>query len=143
MDWSQIRKDLKREEGWSGTVYQDSLGFWTIGYGFLVDSRRGDKLPLSVAEAWLDYKIQEKADGLDAAIPWWKTQPEGVQNALLNMTYQMGVEGLLKFKNTLRLLQAGDREGAANSALASKWAKQTPARAKRVTDQMRGSNELV
>lgn len=139
MNWSEIRKEIKREEGWRGTVYQDSLGFWTIGYGFLVDSRKGDKLPLSVAEQWLDYKIQEKIDALDAALPWWKSQPDEVQNALLNMSYQMGVEGLLKFKNTLALIKAGKYADAADNALKSLWAKQTPERAKRVTDMIRNA----
>ena len=141
MNWDEIRKDIKREEGWSGTVYKDSLGYWTLGYGFLVDYRKNDKLPLSVAETWLDYKIQEKVDGLDSVLPWWKTQPDEVQNALLNMAYQMGVDGLAKFTTTLARLQAGDRKGAAESAMQSKWAKQTPARAKRVTDMIRGSSE--
>jgi len=138
VNWSEIKKELKREEGWKGTAYQDSLGFWTIGYGFLVDSRKGDRLPMAVAETWLESKIQEKVDALDAGLPWWRKQPDEVQNALLNMAYQLGVEGLKGFHTTLARLQAGDREGAANSALQSKWAKQTPERAKRVTDQIRG-----
>jgi lysozyme len=49
------------------------------------------------------------------------------------------VPGLLKFKTTLSLLQAGDRAGAAAQALKSLWAKQTPNRAKRVTDLIRGT----
>lgn len=139
MNFSEVRKEIKREEGWSGTVYQDSLGFWTIGYGFLVDSRKGDKLPLSVAEAWLDYKIQEKVDALFLALPWLKDQPEAVQNALVGMSYQLGVEGLLKFKNTLGLIKVGQYQEAADNALKSLWAQQTPARAKRVTDMIRGA----
>lgn len=139
MNWTEIRKDIKREEGWSGTVYKDSVGLWTIGYGFLVDPSRGDKLPLSVAESWLDYKIQEKVDALDSQLPWWKSQPEEVQQALISMAYQLGVDGLLKFHNTLAMLQAGDRVGAADNAMKSKWASQTPSRAKRVTDLIRGS----
>lgn len=140
MNWQNFKADIRKEEGWSGTAYQDSLGFWTIGYGFLVDSRKGDKLPMSVADAWLDYKLQEKIDGLDVNLPWWKDQPEEVQEALVNMAYQLGVEGLLKFKTTLALLQSGDRKGAATQALKSLWAQQTPARAKRVTDKIRGSH---
>lgn len=138
MNWADIKKEVKRWEGWRGDAYQDSLGYWTIGYGFLVDSRKADRLPLSVAEQWLEYKIQEKIDGLDSQLPWWKDQPEEVQHALINMAYQLGVDGLLKFKTTLARLEAGDREGAAKSALESKWAKQTPARAKHVTDKIRG-----
>jgi lysozyme len=138
VNWQKLKGEIRKEEGWKGTAYQDSLGYWTIGFGFLVDARKSDSLPMAVADVWLDYKIQEKVNALDAQIPWWKNQPEEVQQALVNMAYQLGVEGLLKFKTTLSLLEAGDREGAANSAMKSLWAKQTPARAKRVTDQIRG-----
>ena len=138
MNWQKLKGEIRREEGWRGTAYQDSLGYWTIGYGFLVDARKSDALPLAVADVWLDYKLQEKISALDAQIPWWKNQPEEVQEALVNMAYQMGINGLLKFKTTLSLLEKGDREGAANSAMKSLWAKQTPERAKRVTDKIRG-----
>jgi lysozyme len=138
LNWQKLKGEIRAEEGWRGTAYQDSLGYWTIGFGFLVDARKSDALPLAVADVWLDYKLQEKIASLDAHLPWWKKQPEEVQEALVNMTYQLGISGLLKFKNTLSLLEAGDREGAADSALQSLWAKQTPARAKRVTDKIRG-----
>jgi lysozyme len=138
VNWQKLKGEIRKEEGWRGTAYQDSLGFWTIGYGFLVDSRKSDALPLAVADVWLDYKLQEKIGALDTHIPWWKNQPEEVQEALVNMCYQLGVTGLLKFKTTLSLLESGDREGAARSALKSLWAKQTPERAKRVTDKIRG-----
>ncbi len=139
MNWQKLKGEIRREEGWRGTAYQDSLGYWTIGYGFLVDARKSDALPLAVADVWLDYKLQEKIASLDQHLPWWKKQPEEVQEALVNMCYQLGVNGLLKFKTTLSLLEKGDREGAANSAMKSLWAKQTPERAKRVTDKIRGS----
>jgi lysozyme len=138
LNWQKLKGEIRAEEGWRGTACQDSLGYWTIGFGFLVDARKSDALPLAVADVWLDYKLQEKIASLDAHLPWWKKQPEEVQEALVNMTYQLGISGLLKFKNTLSLLEAGDREGAADSALQSLWAKQTPARAKRVTDKIRG-----
>jgi lysozyme len=138
MNWQKLKADIRKEEGWRAVAYQDSLGFWTIGYGFLVDARKGDSLPMAVADVWLDYKLQEKITALDAHLPWWKHQPEEVQEALVNMAYQLGITGLLKFKNTLTLLEAGDRQGAADSAMQSLWAKQTPERAKRVTDKIRG-----
>lgn len=136
---TSIIDDLKRDEGWRASAYQDHLGFWTIGYGFLIDARKGAGVPQPIAEAWLDHLVREKAADLDVRMPWWKTQPDDVRRALLNMAYQLGVDGLLKFHTTLSLLKAGDRDGAAKSALSSKWAQQTPARAKRVTDLIRGT----
>lgn len=133
-----ILDDLKQDEGFRRSVYFDSLGFATIGYGFLVDARRGGGIPEEVADIWLAYLIDEKRGELDTWLPWWRKQPEQVQRALLNMSYQLGIAGLLKFKTTLSRLQAGDREGAADSALQSLWARQTPNRAQRVTDLIRG-----
>jgi lysozyme len=50
------------------------------------------------------------------------------------MTFQMGLGALLKFKKMLAALQARDYTSARTEALDSAWAKQTPQRAKRVTD---------
>jgi lysozyme len=135
-----IVEDLEADEGFRGSVYQDSLGYWTLGFGFLVDARKGGEIPRPIAVAWLHYLVRQKAAELDASLPWWKTQPDDVKRALLNMAYQLGVPGLLKFKATLALLKAGDRASAADQALMSLWARQTPARAKRVTDLLRGES---
>ena len=51
--------------------------------------------------------------------------------------FQMGVDGLLGFKNTLAMIQSGRYSDAAKGMLSSLWAKQTPARAKRMSEQMR------
>lgn len=53
------------------------------------------------------------------------------------MAYQMGVAGLAGFKNTLAMIADGDFGGAASGMLNSKWAKQTPNRARRHADVMR------
>lgn len=130
--------DLKRDEGWVPFAYQDHLGYWTIGYGFLIDERKDAELPEKIGEAWLLHAIMERWNRFLTLEPWAETQPEYVQRALGNMCYQLGVEGLRGFTNTLRLLREGKRNEAADNALLSKWAKQTPKRAKRVTDLMRG-----
>ena len=53
------------------------------------------------------------------------------------MSYQMGVLGLQGFVNTLKMVQQGAYENAADAMLKSKWASQTPARAQRLSEQMR------
>lgn len=134
-----ILADLKRDEGFRASVYQDHLGFWTIGYGFLVDARKGAGIPPNIAEAWLDFLVRAKEAELDARIPWWKTQPDDIRRALLNMSYQLGTNGLLNFRRMLAALEAGDRAAAAREAMDSTWAKQTPQRAMRVMRLIRGS----
>lgn len=133
-----LKDDIKREEGWVPHAYQDHLGYWTIGYGFLID-QNGGSLPKVVADYWLDYILSGIKTRLYSALPWLESQPEEVQRALGNMAYQLGIDGLLRFKMMLAALEIGDRKLAAKEALNSKWAAQTPERAGRVAALIRGS----
>ena len=137
MNRSRFLSQIKKDEGWRPSAYRDHLGFWTIGYGFLIDKRRGGKLPARVAEFWLDCIVDNLVADLAVRVPCWDEQPEIVQEALANMAYQMGVDGLLKFKRMLRAIAVGAYSRAASEALASKWASQTPNRAKRVANMIR------
>lgn len=65
-------------------------------------------------------------------------QPDIVQNALLNMCFQLGLSGLKQFRRMWAALDGKDYELAHAEALDSRWAKQTPNRAKRVANQLRG-----
>jgi lysozyme len=57
--------------------------------------------------------------------------------AVVNMTYQLGLDGLSKFLHFLAALQAQNWDGAAFEGMNSVWAKQTPGRAKRMMDQIK------
>jgi len=139
MDFDRLLDDLKQDEGWEPSAYQDSLGYWTIGYGFLIDKAKGGEIPLEVAEFWLEYEAGEKWNAFVSRHPWVISQPEDVQRALANMSYQMGVGGVSKFENMIAALKAGDREKAALEAMNSTWADQTPNRALRVSSMLRGT----
>ena len=135
---NDIIDDLKSDEGWRPSMYLDSLGFATIGWGFLIDERRGGELPREIAEQWLAYAVTKRWGQLLKRHPWIDDQPDDVQRALGSMSYQLGVSGLSKFKKMLQALKDGDRELAAREALDSRWAAQTTARAYRVTALIRG-----
>ena len=131
-------EDLKRDEGWSAYAYQDSLGFWTIGYGFLVDKRKEVGLPKSIGEEWLTQAAKERWNELTTRLPWILDQPDDVKRALGNMAYQLGVNGVRNFRRMLNALFVGDRKKAAEEAMNSHWAEQTPQRARRVAALLRG-----
>lgn len=139
LNLSKLEKDLDNDEGFVSHAYQDHLGYWTIGIGRLIDKRKGGGITREEAYYLLRNTLGAKFKEMDAAMPWWRDQPEPVQRALANMAYQMGVPGLMKFKNTLALIQAKKYNEAADNALKSLWAKQTPERAKRVTDLIRSA----
>ena len=138
----QMRRQLHRDEGavivnGRHVVYDDHLGFATIGYGRLVDQRRGGGLSDAEAEFLLSNDIERVARDLTIRLPWFSDLDEPRQGALINMAFQLGVNGLLAFRKTLPLIEAGKWDDAAAEALRSAWARQTPNRAKRIAQQIR------
>lgn len=138
MNLESLLADLRDDEGWRAHVYQDSLGFDTIGYGFLVDSRKGEGLPKEVGEFWLRHIATESLSELRRLWPAFENQPADVQLAVANMAYQLGPTGVMKFRRMLAALEAGDRETAADEAIDSEWFRQTPNRSRRVAAMLRG-----
>lgn len=132
-------RQLRGDEGEKPTVYRDHLGFWTIGVGRLVDDRkRGAGLRSHEISFLLNNDIDERIDALTRRLPWFQNLDDARKGVLLNMSFQLGLDGLLGFTQTLRLVQEGKYENAAHAMMQSKWAReQTPERAKRMADQMR------
>ncbi len=135
---NDLVNDLKRDEGFVPHAYQDHLGYWTLGYGFLIDERRDADMPKRIAEQWLIHEVVTRWNKLVVREPWLNTQPEDVRRALGNMAYQLGLNGVCNFKKMLKALKNGNRELAAAEALNSRWAEQTPRRARRVATLIRG-----
>lgn len=138
LNLKKLEDDLFDDEGYRKSAYQDHLGFWTIGIGTLIDERKGAGITVDEAKYLLRNRLATFFAEMDAKMPWWREHPEHVQRALANMAYQLGVNGLLGFRNTLAMVQAGRYDEAADNALKSLWARQTPNRAKKVTDLLRG-----
>ena len=133
---NSIRDLLERHEGRVAHAYQDSLGYWTIGVGHLIDKRKGGSLPDHIVEALLEWDIYEHQKELDAALPWAKNLSEVRYAVLLDMAFNLGVKGLLGFENTLAYIQEGNYPAAARGMLRSKWAEQVKGRAVRLAKMM-------
>lgn len=133
----QLAKQLRRDEDEVLSAYTDSLGYLTIGVGRLIDKRKGGGITPEESAYLLDNDIDKRLKGIRVALPWFDSLDEARQGVLLNMAFQMGIDGLLGFKNTLAMVKAGNYAGAAAGMLESKWAKQTPERAGRLSDQMK------
>jgi lysozyme len=132
-----IEELLIKEEGFVPHAYLDTEGYWTIGYGQLIDERKGGGISRRAAHFMLCEKTDAIREAFDERIPWWRDLNEDRQTILLAMAYQMGVGGLMLFRNTLRAIQEGDYKKAAQGMMASKWARQTPGRAKRMATAMK------
>jgi lysozyme len=126
--------DLIKDEGLRLKPYRCTAGKLTVGIG-----RNLEDVGLTEEEAryLLKNDIARIERDLDALIPWWRSLSSRRQRALGNMAFQLGANGLKKFSQMLNALEDGDYEKAANEALDSMWAKQTPARAQRIAQMMR------
>lgn len=138
MNIDNVTKALIEDEGVRYQAYQDSLGYWTIGVGRLIDARKqGSGLSDEEVRYLLKNDIVKAVALLNANIPWWTQLNDARQEVLINMTFNLGIAGLMGFKNTLAKIKAGDYEGAAEGMLASKWAAQVKGRANRLAERMR------
>ena len=137
MHLNRIEAQLRRDEGEKLSAYQDHLGYWTIGVGRLIDARKGGGLTREESAYLLQNDIMAKTTELNSKLSWVSTLDPVRHAVLVNMAFQMGVEGLLKFRNTLAMIKAGQYADAASGMLESLWAQQTPARAQRLSTQMR------
>jgi lysozyme len=138
MNIERLKVELERDEGLRLKPYLDTVGKTTIGVG-----RNLTDVGISDSEAYylLDADIARAGADLDRALPWWVTLGEVRQRVLINMTFNMGIGGLLQFNNTLTRIKAGDWDGAAKGMMASLWARQVGPRATRLAEMMRTGAE--
>ena len=126
--------ELERDEGFRAKPYKCTAGFNTVGIGRNLDARgitREEALFLAKNDVEL-CKAQ-----LDKHLPWWRMLDEVRQRVLINMAFNLGINGLLGFKNTLAAVKAKNWQAASQGMLGSKWADQVGARAQRLAKMMR------
>lgn len=141
-----LYRELMQDEGEILHVYTDSLGFPTVGIGHLITKKDeeygkpvGHPITKERSRALFDRDVQNVIDALYVKIPWLRDHPDTVQRAVVNMGFQLGVSGLLKFKTTLKNIKDRKYEAAYNSGKQSKWYQQTPNRAERVLKMIKDS----
>ena len=90
-----------------------------------------------IAEMILLRKIHEIEKNLDNKFEWYDDLPESVRDGVISIVYQLGLTSFMAFRKTIGFISEGKWEEAADEALDSRWAVQTPSRAKAVTDMIR------
>ena len=132
-----LLEQIKDHEGFSSTVYECTEGYDTIGYGFAIKDL---ELTEEIAEDILIGKLSKLRLRLCKTFDWFLDTPEVVQEVIMNMCYQMGLSGFSQFKKTIYYLETEQYEEAADEMLDSLWAKQTPNRAKELSEIIKDVN---
>jgi lysozyme len=154
---------LRVEEGVRHSAYKDSRGFWTNGVGRLLEPSMGGGYSQVEQEElirndhtraskpiiqWvltdpevnmlLANDIAKAVTAMQNWLSWEKAQGNTARMvAMTSMCFQLGPKGWAAFHNSLALIAQGDFDNAADQMLQSAWARQTPNRAKAVTELIR------
>lgn len=156
----KLTLQLRIDEGNELNVYPDSEGEPTIGNGRCLTTKgltkeECDCLNLGTYEknaviAKLEVRgiTQEEADyllsndidffssQLSKRISWFNKLPETAKIVLINMCFNLGVDGLLGFKKTISFIDRGKYKEAAEEMLNSHWKDQVGDRAIRLSKML-------
>ena len=133
----KMQDQLTRHEGEVLHAYLDHLGYLTIGIGRLIDKRKGGGISKEESAFLFSNDVNNRLQELQTKLPWFASLNDPRKAVLLNMSFQLGIAGLMGFTKTLSLISAGNYAEAADQMLLSKWAQQTPSRASEMAEQMR------
>ena len=129
-DFKQLIERIAVNEGFRSKVYKCSEGVDTIGHGFTWLSEEESLHILSGRISQLHLKLLDDLD-------WYKDMPPEIQGVIIEMCFQIGFSGVMKFRKMIANMQDKNWKEASKEMLDSLWAKQTPSRANRLADIVR------
>jgi lysozyme len=128
-----LKEQLIRHEGLRLTVYDCPAGYKTIGVGRNIEHKG---ITESEALYLLDNDIGYFTEQLEDNLIGFQELPEDKKAVLVNMAFNLGVNGLLKFKNMLAAITEERWEDASSEMLNSRWADQVGNRAIELSEIM-------
>ena len=124
-EYADLVARLQTEEGFRATPYRDSRGNLTVGFGTNLS------IGLTRAEGTLLLRSRLERNGQCLAKRWtpWRLTGPRTREVLLDMAYELGCAGVLKFTKMLAALARRDFAAAAREMMDSRYARQVPTRA--------------
>ena len=141
MDEVLLCAELSMDEGRRSNGYRDIKGIETCGIGHSCVASplpKNWKYPLTDQQIDLLYQIDlaKIIAGMDLKLPWWRKLDEVRQHVLLNLAFNLGVNGLVNFKRMCAAAKAGDWKTAKVELLDSEAARLLPARYGRLAKRL-------
>lgn len=125
---------LKRHEGFRQFPYKCPAGKLTIGYGTNLENRGVSE---EEAEYLLLNDLERLTKILRERIPSWHKLSIVRRDVLVDMAYNLGINGLFSFKKMFMYLGMDDYNKAGDEMMHSKWAMQVGKRALELAELMR------
>tara|TARA_R110000822_G_scaffold67594_3_gene164524 strand:+ start:642 stop:1064 length:423 start_codon:yes stop_codon:yes gene_type:complete len=131
---------LKVHEGVETYAYKCSENKTTIGVGRNVDKAGG----LGLSDDEVDYLLQNDIDRvileLDSEYDWFSDLDDVRQDAMIDISFNLGQTRLRAFKKALSAMSEGDWDEAADQFMDSRWSEQVGIRAKNLTEMIRSGS---
>jgi len=126
-----LKKRIKRNEGYSQFPYKDQLGYQTIGYGHLIKKNEKKYFTKTFTKKYFEelfeYDFQKTVDVYKKIFSQNNHNPNE-RDLLIEMLFQLGPKGVLKFKKMLFYLKKKEKYMTCLEMMDSLWYKQTPNR---------------
>ena len=142
MNLDRLLESVKKHEGYRNKVYLDTLGKRTVGVGHLCvedfwedDKEYEESFLMEILQKDLQEAIRGAKELMDEH--GCADIDERAEEIIIEMVFQLGRTGVKKFRNMWKALSEHNYVGASYELLDSKWAKQTPNRAKDMAEQMK------
>ena len=133
MGYYNLKKRIKVNEGFSSKPYKDQLGYLTIGYGHLILPNEKILLKKKIHKKELEeiFKkdFKKALYNFNTKLKHF-TSNKKEADLLIEMVFQLGIKGCLKFKNLLKNMRKGNKHLVCFEMMNSLWYKQTPYRVK-------------
>ena len=131
--YQNLKKRIKKNEGFSRKPYKDKLGFLTIGFGHVILSNEKHLLNKKTNKTELEKVfINDFNKALNDFNVFLKPLSSNTKESelLIEMVFQIGIERVLKFKKLLLNLTKGNKYLVCFEMMNSIQYKQTPHRVK-------------
>jgi lysozyme len=126
-----IEEQLILHEGLKLEVYKCLAGYWTIGVGRNLE---GKGISHDEAMLLLRNDIAEVTAQLER-FDWFTALGPIRQKVLIDMCFNLGIQGLLRFQKMIEALKRADYERAADEMVNSRWYGQVGERGRRLRDE--------
>jgi lysozyme len=148
MNLDPLKSMLTRHEGRRKKKYRCSRGKWTIGVGWNMDAwplpadidsylRVRGEITEGMIDRLLDISITTATNNCRDIYPGFDGFSETRRFALIDLCFNLGVNGLLKFKKAMAAIKIGDWNEAANQFCDSDWFTQVGVRGPEIVGMIR------
>lgn len=128
----KLINQLKRHEGLRIKPYKCTANKTSIGYGRNLDD---NGISIYEAEMLLQNDVNHILRQLETVI-WYMLLDDVRKAVIVNMAYNMGIQGMLGFKKMIAAIQKQDWETAAKEMLDSDYGRELKTRATELSKQL-------